>query len=156
MPFYSARNLCPNCAKAIRKDDGECQGCGQAFERRQPAKGPPSPADVSRQRSWRVIGLAVIGLLTVPFTGGMLSCAGYFRTTLPSAIPFLALGVGFLVCGQFAGTAGVVFAYRDWLGMRTGRIDRSGLGRTVVGGVMAAVSVLLYWWMIGAVIVSLF
>jgi hypothetical protein len=156
MPFYTARNLCPNCARPMRKDDAECQGCGQAFERRQPVKGPPSPADVSRQRSWQVIGLAAVSLLSVPFTGAMLSCAGYLGTTLPGAIPYLVLGLGFLVCGQFAGTAAVVFAFRDWLGMRTGWIDRRGLGRTVVGGVMAGVAVLLYWWMIGTVIVSLF
>lgn len=157
MPFYSARNLCPNCAKPIRGDDTACNCCGAVLEPSTPVQRPPLPAGVTGHRGGRVIGLAVVGLLALPFAGAMLSCAGYFGTTgLPNALPLLAIGLGFLACGQFSSVTGVVFAYRDWIGMKAGRVDPAGWGRTVFGGWLAAVSVLLYWWMIGAVIVSLF
>ncbi|MFY7951410.1 MAG: hypothetical protein ACOVT5_02780, partial [Armatimonadaceae bacterium] len=78
------------------------------------------------------------------------------RIGIREAIPWLVGGAGALVCGQVSAVLATLFSYRDWFGLKAGRVERTGQVTTVSGGVMAGVSLLLYWCVMGAVVVSRF
>ncbi len=155
MPFYSARNLCPNCAKPISREATTCEACGCELEPRNPGGGPPLPDGVARHRGGRIVVLAVVSLLALPIANCALSLSGYLlRIGFQEALPYLGLSLVSLAVGHSFAGVGVYFAFRDWVGMRVGRVDDTGRTRTLVGGSLAAVSLLLYWWMTIAIVAS--
>ena len=153
MPIFSVRNLCPNCGIPIQKDDANCARCGCEL---QPTI-PPLPDGMTRHRGKKIILLAVTSALLFFLGGCAFGLTGYFgRGGIQAVLPYLLVGITALGVGQVCGLAGVVFAYRDWVGMRVGRVDRSGLGQTVFGGFLAGISVLLYWVMLGTYVARQF
>lgn len=155
MPFFSAHNLCPNRARAIRTPADRCEYCGNGLAPDATKKGPP--AGVRRPRGGKILTLAVLSWMLLPVTCFALSIADYMlRIGFREAIPWLVGGAVALVCGQVSAVLAILFCYRDWFGMKAGRVERTGPVTTVSGGVVAGVSLLLYWCVMGAVVASRF
>lgn len=150
MPFYSARNLCPNCAKPIHKDDAACADCGAALESSTAGKHQPLPDGVVRHRGNRISILTLVCGLSWCVGWPTLACSGYYwNGTIQSIVPLLGVGLPVVATGQLCGVAAVVFAYQDLLGMKTGRVDRAGRWPTMIGGASAVFFVLQHWLQIG-------
>jgi hypothetical protein len=155
MPFFSAHNLCPNCARGIRTPADRCEYCGHGLAPDATKNGLPT--GVRRHRGGKILTLAVLSWMLLPVTCSALSIADYMlRIGIREAIPWLVGGAGALVCGQVSAVLATLFSYRDWFGLKAGRVERTGQVTTVSGGVMAGVSLLLYWCVMGAVVVSRF
>lgn len=141
---------CPKCAEAIRKDAAVCGYCGTTLEGGAVAKRPPLPDSVAPHRGKRIFNLAVTSELLLLAGGCTLGLAGYtWGDNFLVDLAYAVCGIGSLAFGLFCGVVAAFLAYRDLLGMRTGRVDRAGWRLTMFGGLLAVFSVLMYWLMIG-------
>ncbi len=136
---------CPDCRRVVPLSAVQCKHCGAELDsptRQQAAKWPG--ATIRRSRGGSIIAAAVLSYpFMIPGIGFTIGWINF------KVLAYLLVGFGFLAVGLTLCTTGVVIAFLDLKGMRTGRVNPTGRTATLVGGWLSGFTVALYWWVIG-------
>jgi hypothetical protein len=160
MPAPIQFRRCPWCNGWVAANALNCSGCEgseSAFEyvndltADECGSASDAPEGLRPHRGlWVQLAGSACLLQLVPslFAYSIANHASSIRDPLAAAAYWLLTG-GMFLAGMGVGVAGVVIAFRDLKGMEGGRVDPDGRAKCVCGGILATVSLLAYWAVIG-------